>query len=154
LVSGAQRAATEHLGFAGLIVRLLGRPHRLLPALSPNELTLLEEGRHTVLVSGDTVDSGRRDKALVDDILRELRQAADKWEELVADAERITYTVDLGDIYATANSDGKLVELKLAPRVMSDYSHGELADRLNMAFGALREEAETDNAQRYGGRLH
>ena len=104
-------------------------------------------------VSGGAVDSGRSDKALVDDILRELREAADKWETLVADAERITYTVDLGDIHATVNSDGKLVELILDPRVMTDYTHGELADRLNVAFSALRHEAETDNAARYGGRL-
>jgi hypothetical protein len=117
-------------------------------------LTLAEQYRHTVVVSGGAVDSGRSDKALVDDILRELREAADKWETLVADAERITYTVDLGDIHATVNSDGKLVELILDPRVMTDYTHGELADRLNVAFSALRHEAETDNAARYGGRLH
>jgi hypothetical protein len=119
----------------------------------PNELTLAEQYRHTVVVSGGAVDSGRSDKALVDDILRELREAADKWETLVADAERITYTVDLGDIHATVNSDGKLVELILDPQVMTDYTHGELADRLNVAFSALRHEAETDNAARYGGRL-
>ncbi|MCV7226214.1 DUF2710 family protein [Mycolicibacterium komossense] len=106
------------------------------------------------MVSGRAVDGGRSDKALVDEILRELRAAADKWEALVAEAERITYSVDLGDIHATANSDGKLVELTLNPRVMTDYSHGELAERLNAAFGALRQEAETDNAERYGGRLH
>ena len=85
---------------------------------------------------------------------RELRDAADKWEKLVAEAERITYSVDLGDIHATVNSDGRLVELALTPRVMSEYSHGELADRINVAFAALRQEAETDNAIRYGGRLH
>ena len=123
-------------------------------ASSLNELTLIANGLHNVLVSGDAVDNGRSDKALVDDILRELRDAADKWEKLVAEAERITYSADLGDIHATVNSDGRLVELVLNPRVMSDYSHGELADRLNVAFAALRQEAETDNAIRYGGRLH
>lgn len=97
---------------------------------------------------------GRSDNALVDEILRELRDAATKWEKLVAEAERITYSVDLGDIHATVNSDGKLVELILDSRVMSEYTHGELVDRLNMAFSALRQEAETDNAVRYGGRLH
>lgn len=106
-----------------------------------------------MVMSGGAVDGGRSDKALVDDILRELREAANKWEELVAEAERITYSVDLGDIHATANSDGKLVELILDPWVMSHYTHGELAERLNMAFDALRQEAETDNAVRYGGRL-
>lgn len=107
-----------------------------------------------MLVSGAAVGDGRSDKALVDEILRELSQAADKWEALVAEAERITYSVDLGDINATANSDGKLVELVLTPRVMTAYTHGELADRLNTAFAALRHEAEADNAARYGGRLH
>lgn len=106
------------------------------------------------MVSGVAGGDGRSDKALVDDILRELSAAADKWEELVAQAETISYSVDLGDIHATANSDGKLVELTLNPGVMAEYTHGELADRLNAAFAALRQEAEADNAARYGGRLH
>jgi hypothetical protein len=107
-----------------------------------------------VLVSGAAVGDGRSDRALVDEILCELSDAADKWEALVAEAERITYSVDLGEIHATANSDGKLVELLLDPRVMTLYTHGELADRLNTAFVALRQEAEADNAARYGDRLH
>jgi hypothetical protein len=106
-----------------------------------------------VLVSGDAVGDGRSDKALVDEILRELSQAADRWESLVAEAERITYSVNLGDIQATVNSDGKLVELLMDPQVMTAYTHGELAARLNVAFDALRREAEEDNAARYGGRL-
>lgn len=93
------------------------------------------------------------DRALVDEVLRELNAAADRWEKLVAEAEQITYTVDLGDIHAVANSDGKLLELTLHPRVMSEYTHGELADRLNSAFAALREEAQADNEARYGGEL-
>jgi hypothetical protein len=36
---------------------------------------------------------------------------------------------------------------------MSDYTHGELADRLNLAITALREEAEAENAARYGSEL-
>jgi Protein of unknown function (DUF2710) len=94
------------------------------------------------------------DRDLVDDVLRELNAAADMWEKLVADAEKITYSVDLGDIHAVANSDGKLLELTLHPQVMIEYTHGELADRLNAAFAALREEARADNEARYGGRLH
>jgi hypothetical protein len=94
------------------------------------------------------------DRALVDEVLRELNAAADRWEKLVAEAEQITFSVDLGDIHAVANSDGKLLELTLHPRVMSEYTHGELADRLNSAFGALREEAQADNEARYGGGLH
>ncbi|CAN5398839.1 DUF2710 domain-containing protein [soil metagenome] len=94
------------------------------------------------------------DRDLVDDVLRELNAAADMWEKLVAEAEKITYSVDLGDIHAVANSDGRLLELTLHPQVMIDYTHGELADRLNTAFAALREEARADNEARYGGRLH
>jgi hypothetical protein len=37
--------------------------------------------------------------------------------------------------------------------VVTDYSHGELGDRLNLAFAALREGAEADNQARYGGGL-
>lgn len=90
---------------------------------------------------------------LVESVLRDLREAADRWEALVTEAETITYRVDLGDVQAVANADGKLIELSLHPDVMTGYSHGELADRLNLAITALREEAEADNEARYGGNL-
>ena len=101
--------------------------------------------------------SGRRaqlsDKDLVESVLRDLSEAADKWEALVGQAEAITYSVDLGDIQAVVNADGRLVELTLHPSVVSGYSHGELADRLNLAIAALRDEAVADNEARYGGAL-
>ncbi|MGB3482938.1 MAG: DUF2710 family protein [Mycobacterium sp.] len=93
------------------------------------------------------------DRALVDEVLRELNAAADRWEKLVAEAENVTYSVDLGDVQAIANSDGRLLELVLHSRVTADYTHAELADRLNAAFAALRAEARADNEARYGGGL-
>ena len=99
--------------------------------------------------SGDPLSEGD----IVDAVLRELTEAADRWEALVAQAEMITYSVDLGDVQAVVNSDGKLIELTLHPAVTTEYTHGELSDRLNLAFTALREEAETDNQTRYGGGL-
>jgi len=98
-------------------------------------------------------DSGAElsDKDLVESVLRDLREAAEKWEALVAEAENTTYSVDLGDVRAVANSDGRLLELTLHPCVVSDYTHRELADRLNVVFTALREEAEADFEARYGG---
>jgi Protein of unknown function (DUF2710) len=93
------------------------------------------------------------DRDLVESVLRELSEAADKWEALVGQAEAITYSVDLGDIQAVVNSDGRLVELILHPTVVSGYTHGELTDRLNLAISALREEAEAENEARYGGAL-
>lgn len=90
---------------------------------------------------------------LVDSVLRDLAEAADRWEALVAQAETVTYSVDMGDIRAVANSDGKLVDLVLHPRVTAEYTHGELADRLNTAFAALRGEVEEDYRTRYGGEL-
>ena len=93
------------------------------------------------------------DKDLVESVLRELNEAADRWEALVGQAETVTYSVDLGDVRAVANADGRLVELALHPTVMSGYTHGELADRLNVAISALREEAEAENHVRYGGGL-
>jgi hypothetical protein len=104
-------------------------------------------------VAGSGGDRELSDRDLVDAVLRELSEAAERWEALVAQAETITYSVDLGDIHAVANSDGKLIELTLHPAVVTDYSHGELSDRLNLAFAALREEAETDNQARYGAGL-
>ncbi len=93
------------------------------------------------------------DKDLVESVLRELGEVADKWEALVAQAETITYSVNLGDIHVVANSDGRLLELALHPDVMTAYAHSELAGRLNLAITALREEAESENQARYGGRL-
>lgn len=93
------------------------------------------------------------DRAVVESVLRELSEAADKWEALVTQAETITYSVDLGDIQAVANADGRLLKLALHPEVMMGYGHGELAERLNLAIEALREEAEADNRERYGGPL-
>ena len=93
------------------------------------------------------------DKDRVEAVLRELSEAADKWEALVAQAETTTYSVDLGDIQAVANSDGRLLKLTLHPGVMTGYAHGELADRLNLAIAALREEAEAQNQANYGGPL-
>ena len=91
------------------------------------------------------------DRELVDSVLRELGEAAERWEALLAQAEAVTYSVDTGDIQAVANSDGKLIDLVLQPSVMTDYNHGELADRLNVVFAALRDEAEEDYRTRYGG---
>jgi hypothetical protein len=93
------------------------------------------------------------DKDLVESVLRELSAAADKWEALVGQAEAITYSVDLGDIHAVVNADGRLVELTLHPTVMAGYTHSELAERLNLAITALRDEAEAENRERYGGAL-
>jgi hypothetical protein len=115
------------------------------------ELTLVAPGRHTGRVSGPDSRTELSDKDLVESVLRDLREAAEKWEALVAEAESITYSVDLGDIQAMANSDGRLVELTLHPGVVTDYTHAELTDRLNLAFTALREEAEADYRERYGG---
>ncbi|MBX9641675.1 MAG: DUF2710 domain-containing protein [Mycobacteriaceae bacterium] len=97
--------------------------------------------------------SAGSDADLVEAVLRELSEAADKWEALVAQAETVTYSVDLGDVRAVVNSDGRLLELTLHPDVMTGYAPSELAERLNLAIAALREEAEAENQARYGGDL-
>lgn len=106
------------------------------------------------MVAGSGGRTNLSDKDLVEAVLRELSEAADKWEALVAQAETITYSVDLGDIRAVANSDGKLLELTLHPGVVTGYAHAALADRVNLAIAALREEAEAENRARYGDELH
>lgn len=93
------------------------------------------------------------EKELVDTVLRDLAEAADRWEALVAQSETVTYSVDMGDVRAVADSDGKLVGLTLHPEVTAGYTHTELADRLNTAFAALREEVQDDYRARYGGDL-
>jgi hypothetical protein len=107
-------------------------------------------------VSGSDRRSERRDlkdRDLVESVLRELNEAADRWEALVAQAETVTYSVDLGDVHAVANADGKLLDLTLHPGVMAGYTHAELTDRLNLAIAALRGEAAAENQARYGGPL-
>jgi len=104
-------------------------------------------------MEGSTGAARLSDSDLVDAVLRDLAEAADRWEALVAQAETVTYSVDMGDIRAVANSDGKLVDLVLHPNVTTDYTHGELAERLNTAFAALRAEVEEDYRARYGGEL-
>jgi hypothetical protein len=106
------------------------------------------------MVAGPGGRTNLSDKDLVEAVLRELSEAADKWEALVAQAETVTYSVDLGDMRAVTNSDGRLVELSLHPGVMTGYAHAELAERLNLAIAALREEAEAENRSRYGSELH
>lgn len=102
-------------------------------------------------MEGSTGGNRVSDKELVDAVLRDLAESAARWEALVAQAETVTYSVDMGDIQAVANADGKLIGLTLHPDVTTDYSHLELAERLNIAFGALRDEVEADYRARYGG---
>lgn len=104
-------------------------------------------------MEGSTEGHGISDKDLVESTLRELDEAADRWEALLAKAESTTYTVDMGDIHAVANSDGKLIDLTLHPNVVTNYSHGELAERMNAAFAALRDEVQRDYRNRFGGEL-
>lgn len=104
-------------------------------------------------MAGEADGVGISGRDLVDAVLRDLTEAADRWEALVAEAETVTYSVDMGDIRAVADSDGKLVELALHPGVTAHYSHGELADRMNAAFAALRSEVHDDYQARYGGEL-
>ncbi len=93
------------------------------------------------------------DSELVASVLRDLEEAADRWEALVVQAETVTYTVDLGDVRAVADSAGKLVDLALDPGATTGYTHGELAGRLNTAFAALRAEVRDDYQSWYGGEL-
>jgi len=116
-------------------------------------LTLVGAVDDTVVVSDSGGGANLSDKDLVESVLRDLSEAAEKWEALVAQAQAVTYSVDLGDVYAVANSDGRLLKLTLHPGVMTGYAHGELADRLNLAITALREEAEAENRASYGGPL-
>lgn len=101
-------------------------------------------------LTGGFGEGDRDDGALVAAVLRDLREAADRWEALVAEAENITYCVDFGDVRAVINADGRLLELSLGPHVGAAYRHDELSERINAAFQLLRAEARADNQARYG----
>ena len=104
-------------------------------------------------VDGSGESSWISDKEIVDRVLRDLTEAAERWESLIAEAETVTYSVDMGDIKAVVNADGKLIDLALHPGVTTHYTHGELAERMNTAFTALRVEVGEDYQARYGGEL-
>ena len=93
---------------------------------------------------------GEQDHDLVADVLRELDEAAERLSAMLADTDATTFTVDMGDIQAVANAEGRLVELTLHPRVTTAYAHAELMVRINTAFAALREAVEADFRTRYG----
>lgn len=101
-------------------------------------------------MAGEAEGSGLSEKDLVESLLRDLDEAAQRWEDRLAEAESTAYGVDLGDVQAVADADGRLIGLQLDASV-AHYSHNELADRLNLAFGALRREAHEDFQRRYGG---
>lgn len=94
------------------------------------------------------VDEDDRDR--VDGVLRDLRQEADHWAAVLADADATTFSVDLGDVRAVVDADGRLTSLALSPSVTTDYTHTELAARLNGALAALREAADEDFRTRFG----
>lgn len=93
---------------------------------------------------------GEQDRDLVAGVVRDLDDAVERLSAALAEAESATFTVDMGDIQAVANADGRLIGLTLHPGVTNRYTHVELTVRLNTAFAALREAAETDFRARYG----
>lgn len=135
------------------IPTLLAAGRSVILKAAPNRIDLVKTPIHTVGMHGSAGGSWLSDKELVDAVLRDLAEAADRWEALVAEAETVTYSVDLGDIQAVADSDGKLVDLVLHSDVTARYTYGELAERMNIAFAALRAEVEGDYQARYGGEL-
>jgi Protein of unknown function (DUF2710) len=96
-------------------------------------------------------DGATSDRELVEQVLCGLTANLEKWEAVLAAQESVTFTADWGDIYAVCNSDGRLMELALARDVMSSYTGGELTDRLNSVFEALRKEVQADFDQNYDG---
>lgn len=101
-------------------------------------------------MEGSREPDGLSDSERVAAVLRDLDESMARWEADLATAGRVTYSVDMGDIRAVANADGKLIDLVLHPDVMVVYTHDELAQRLNVAFSALRDEAKADYEARYG----
>jgi len=125
----------------------------VIPKTATSRIDAARTQPHTIGMEGSAGGSWRSDKELVDALLRDLDEAADRWEALLAEAETVTYSVNLGDIQAVADSGGKLIDLVLHPDATALYTHGELAERMNIAFAALRAEVEGDYQARYGGEL-
>jgi Protein of unknown function (DUF2710) len=117
------------------------------PARGPEVMGVVAEVSDTDAARPDAA----ADKALVDQVLADLKANFEKWEAVLAAQESVTFTADVGDVYAVCNSDGRLTGLSLAPHVVTSYSCRELMDRLNMVFEALREEAQADFDRNYGG---
>ena len=75
------------------------------------------------------------DKALVDQVLSELKANFEKWEAVLAAQESVTYTADVGDIYAVCNSDGRLTGLSLLAMTERELSRKNAVDGLHDSPG-------------------
>lgn len=98
-------------------------------------------------------EAAAADKALVDQVIADMRANFERWEDLVAAQDAVTFEADLGDIYAVVDHNGRLRELALAPDVMSSYTYIELQARLNAVIEALRKEVTDDFERNFGGGL-
>lgn len=63
--------------------------------------------------------------------------------EAVASLDEVRFEVTTADIRAVGNIDGRLVDFRLHPHVMS-WSHVQLETQLNTVIGVLREQAEEE----------
>lgn len=96
---------------------------------------------------------GEQDSDVVAGVLRDLDEAVERLSAVLAEADSTAFAIDMGDVQAVANADGRLIQLVLHPRITTDYTHAELTIRLNTAFAALRAAAEADFRTRYSSAL-
>ncbi|TXA01238.1 DUF2710 domain-containing protein, partial [Mycobacterium tuberculosis variant bovis] len=100
--------------------------------------------------TGRSEPSQLSDRDLVESVLRDLSEAADKWEALVTQAETVTYSGDLGDVRAVANLGRAVARAALHPGVITATRTGSCRPSEPGDY-ALRDEVEAENRARYGG---
>lgn len=108
-------------------------------------VTVIEESGQDPLSAAAAAD-----KAIVDEALALMKASAEKWEAILAEQDATTFEATLGDVAGVVNIDGRLIELSLAPDVMTTYTHPELQDRINTLLGALHQAVLDDYETRYG----
>ncbi len=77
------------------------------------------------------------DKARVDETIAGIEANLEKMEELLSRAYGMTHEVNLGDMWATGDADGRLIDFGIAADAMSTYTSSEMQDRINAMLSAI-----------------
>lgn len=78
------------------------------------------------------------DENVVDRLLADCEAGYLKWEQRIADEEDDRFTVEMPDVEAVVNRDGRLLSLWLDDSVMAGSVY-EFQARMNEIFGLLRQ---------------
>lgn len=92
-----------------------------------------------------------QDKALVAETIAGIEANLEAMEELLAHALGMTHEVNLGDMWATGDPDGRLIDFGIAADAMSTYTASEMQDRVNAMLSAILISVQEEHERTVGG---